>query len=173
VDNRDTRKPAPFDSCLALCHELSERLTAAENYFSAFRRLYQTGCGRAPSPPGEVLEKALSQLAQANQLVHQLRPMLTNGAGLTAPTVAQGRDYRVCFLNQFARGAKTIRACQRSIVVRSAKTREEAVEEAKKRFAELEGVPDWRLHAQMIEVGAAATEAAASDAAPERVELDQ
>ncbi len=62
--------------------------------------------------------------------------------------------YRVCFLNEFSRGPKNIMACQRSIVVRSAKTRERAIEAAKKRFAKLEGVPDWHLHATMVQVEA-------------------
>ncbi len=44
-------------------------------------------------------------------------------------------------------------ACQRSIVVPSAESREAAIEAAKQRFAELEGVPDWTLHATFIEAG--------------------
>jgi hypothetical protein len=165
VDDQDTRKAASGDSCLALCHELSERLTAAGNYFTAFQRLFETRFGRAPAQPGEVLEKALSQLAQASQLVHQLRPMLTKIASLTAAPARQEGGYRICFLNQFACGAKTITGCQRSIVIRSAKTREDAIEKAKKRFAELEGVPDWRLHAQTVEVTALDTEPEAARAA--------
>jgi len=74
--------------------------------------------------------------------------------------------YRVCFLNEFPRGPKNITACQRSIVIHSAKTRERAVEAAKKRFARLEGVPDWHLHATMIEVEALGAE----PGAPIRVE---
>ena len=156
--DRNTGDAATVNSCLALCDELSERLTAAESYFAACQRLSKPMPRRVPSNTEEFLDKALTQLAEANQLVHQLRPLLTKIASLTAPPVAQESGFRICFLNQFPRGAKTITACQRSIVIRSAKTREDAVEEAKKRFAELEGVPDWRLHAQMIEVGAADTE---------------
>ena len=77
----------------------------------------------------------------------------TLGRALPPPTNGSG-GYRVCFLNQFAQGPKVITACQRSIVIPSATTREDAVEQAKKRFTELEGVPDWHLHATMIEVGA-------------------
>ncbi len=167
MQDRDIGKAAPAHA-LALCHELSERLTATENYFSACRRLSGTATGRAQPRPAEVIEKALSQLAQANHLVHQLRPMLT---ALASPPASESRQidaspgqplpptgngsggYRVCFLNQFARGPKTITACQRSVMIRSAKTREDAIEQAKRRFAELEGVPDWHLHATMIEVG--------------------
>ena len=32
--------------------------------------------------------------------------------------------YRVCFLNEFSRGPKNVMACQRSIVIRRAKSRE-------------------------------------------------
>ncbi|MGC2201065.1 MAG: hypothetical protein WA633_13100 [Stellaceae bacterium] len=60
-------------------------------------------------------------------------------------------SYRVDFINQFARYDKVYKVCQRSIVV-SAASREEATETAKKRFAELEGIRDWRIHAAMIEV---------------------
>jgi hypothetical protein len=74
--------------------------------------------------------------------------------GQALPPATKGiRGYRVCFLNQFARGPRSITACQRAIVIRSTKTCEDAIEQAKKRFAELEGVPDWHLHATMIEVG--------------------
>ncbi len=165
------------NASLALCHELSERLTAAESYFGAYRRLSKTASGRARPRPAEILENALSQLALASRLVHQLRPILADAA--KSPTLASDRiddspgqplpvagngcgGYRVCFLNQFARGAKTITACQRSIVIRSAKSREDAIEEAKKRFAELEGVPDWRLHATIIEAGSLDDEPSAS-----------
>ena len=60
-------------------------------------------------------------------------------------------SFRVDFINQFARHDKVYKVCQRSIVV-SAASREEATETANKRFAELEGIHDWRIHAAMIEV---------------------
>jgi hypothetical protein len=167
MDDQDIGKTTVASACLNLCHELSERLTAAQNYFSACRRLF---IARSPLPhpqPAEVLEKAFCQLAEAGDLAHRLRPLLTalaspatRGSDLVGnplDRVSPSRDegcgsYRVCFLNQFSQGAKVITACQRSIVIRSAKTREDAVEEAKKRFAKLEGVPEWHLHATMIEV---------------------
>jgi hypothetical protein len=47
---------------------------------------------------------------------------------------------------------------------------EAAVEAAKQRFAELEGIPDWTLHASFIEAGLLEDDAAAgSESAPERV----
>ena len=166
--DRDIGKAAPAHACLALCRELNERLTATKSYFSACRRLCKTASRSAQPRSAEVVEKALSELAQATHLVHQLRPMLIALAssaapesdriedplGQALPPATKGiRGYRVCFLNQFARGPRTITACQRAIVIRSAKTCEDAIEQAKKRFAELEGVPDWHLHATMIEVG--------------------
>jgi hypothetical protein len=45
-------------------------------------------------------------------------------------------------------------SCQRSIVIPSAPSAEQAAEEAKKQFAELEGIRDWKIHAALIEVEA-------------------
>jgi hypothetical protein len=61
-------------------------------------------------------------------------------------------SYRVDFLNQFARNEKVFRVCQRSIVVRKAESPEHAIETAKQRFAKLEGIRDWWIHAAMIEI---------------------
>jgi len=58
----------------------------------------------------------------------------------------------VCFLDEFARFDTVVRACQRAIVIRCAPSRERAIEAAKKRFARLEGIRDWRDHARIIEV---------------------
>jgi hypothetical protein len=44
-------------------------------------------------------------------------------------------------------------ACQRTIVIPSAPSREAAIEVAKQRFAELEGIRDWYIHASFIEAG--------------------
>jgi hypothetical protein len=63
-------------------------------------------------------------------------------------------DYRVDFLNKFARNEKLVKVCQRSIVVRAADSPERAIETAKQRFVELEGIRDWRLHAAKIEIAA-------------------
>ena len=61
-------------------------------------------------------------------------------------------SYRVGFFNEFARGARLHKVCQRSIVIRCASSAEEAAEAAKRRFAQLEGIRDWRIHAAMIEI---------------------
>jgi hypothetical protein len=58
----------------------------------------------------------------------------------------------VCFMNEIPRADKLFRCCQRSIVIRSAPSVEQAVEAAKKQFAELEGIRDWKIHAALIEV---------------------
>jgi hypothetical protein len=63
-------------------------------------------------------------------------------------------SYRVCFMNEIPRNDKLFRCCQRSIIIRSAANAEQAVEAAKKQFAELEGIRDWRIHAGLIEVEA-------------------
>jgi hypothetical protein len=61
-------------------------------------------------------------------------------------------NYRVCFINEIPRNEKLFRCCQRTIIIRSSPGPEIAVEAAKKRFAELEGVRDWKLHASVIEI---------------------
>jgi pyridoxine/pyridoxamine 5'-phosphate oxidase len=61
-------------------------------------------------------------------------------------------SYRVCFINEIPRNEKLFRCCQRSIVIRSARTPARAVEAAKKRFAKLEGIRDWKIHAALIEI---------------------
>ena len=61
-------------------------------------------------------------------------------------------SYRVCFINEIPRNDKLFRCCQRSIVIRSAPDAERAVEAAKQRFAELEGIREWKIHAALIEV---------------------
>ena len=66
--------------------------------------------------------------------------------------------YRVSFINEIARNDKVFRCVQRSIVIRSAHSRTRAIEAAKKRFARLEGVRDWKLHAGTIEVERVETE---------------
>ena len=61
-------------------------------------------------------------------------------------------SYRVCFINEIPRNERLFRCCQRSIVIRSASSAERAVEAAKKQFAELEGIRDWKIHAALIEL---------------------
>ena len=65
-------------------------------------------------------------------------------------------------MNRFARGRNTITACQRTIVVPSAESREAAIEIAKQRFAEVEGIPNWQIHASFIEAGLIEDDAAAA-----------
>ena len=61
-------------------------------------------------------------------------------------------SYRVSFINDIPRNQKLFRCCQRSIVVRAARSPERAVEAAKKRFARLEGICNWNIHAGRIEL---------------------
>jgi hypothetical protein len=58
----------------------------------------------------------------------------------------------VCFINEIPKNEKLFRCCQRSIIIRSARTPERAIEAAKKRFARLEGIRDWKIHAALIEI---------------------
>jgi hypothetical protein len=60
-------------------------------------------------------------------------------------------SYRVDFFNTFARNEKIHKVCQRSIIT-SACCAEEAREIAEARFAELEGVRHWSIHAAEVEV---------------------
>jgi hypothetical protein len=55
-------------------------------------------------------------------------------------------------LNEIARNERLFRCCQRSIVIRAARSPERAVEAAKKRFARLEGIRDWKIHAGLVEL---------------------
>jgi len=61
-------------------------------------------------------------------------------------------SYRVCFINEIPRNEKLFRCCQRSMIIRSARTLERAIEAAKKRFARLEGISNWKIHAALIEI---------------------
>ena len=61
-------------------------------------------------------------------------------------------SYRVCFINEIPRGTRLFRCCQRSLVIRSARSPERAIKAAKKRFARIEGILDWKTHAGMIEI---------------------
>ena len=59
---------------------------------------------------------------------------------------------RVCFIYKIPRNDRLFRCCQRSIIIRSARTPERAIEGSKKRFARLEGISDWKIHAALIEI---------------------
>lgn len=61
--------------------------------------------------------------------------------------------YRVSFFNNLTNCyGKPFKVCQRSIVIRSARSPARAIEAAKVRFARLEHICDWALHAEKIEV---------------------
>ena len=65
--------------------------------------------------------------------------------------------YRVSFFNELTNSSgKLFKVCQRSVDIRMARSLDRAVEAAKKRFARLEHVGEWRLHAQLVEVEAIA-----------------
>jgi hypothetical protein len=61
-------------------------------------------------------------------------------------------SYRVCFFDEIPRNRRLYRCCQRSIIIQAACTPERAIEAAKKRFARLEGIRDWKIHAGTIEI---------------------
>jgi hypothetical protein len=67
-------------------------------------------------------------------------------------------SYRVSFINEIPTNQKLFRCCQRVITIRSARTRERAVEAAKKRFARLEGIRNWKIHAALIAIEPTETE---------------
>jgi hypothetical protein len=137
-----------YEAHLAVCHELSERLTAITNYLAAALRLSKIELRPAAVPlrHDEILEKALGQVDQANEEIKRFRKLLEPTATNIRPV------HRVCFLNEFTRFNTDVRPCQRAIIIRSARSRERAIEAAKQRFARLEGIRDWRDHAKIIEV---------------------
>jgi hypothetical protein len=97
---------------------------------------------------------ALTLLPQLSEKLTAARKCLKAVQRQPAPgDSGMGHSYRVCFMNRFARGRNTITACQRSIVIPAAGSREAAIEAAKRQFAELEGIRDWNLHAMFIEAG--------------------
>ena len=137
-----------YHAQLAVGHELSERLTTIGNYLAAALRLSETQSVSVATPPRhtEILKKALGQVSLGSEEIKRFRNLLTSGG------IKAGPVYRVCFLNEFARFGLVARPCQRAIIIRSTRSRERAIEAAKKRFARLEGVRDWRDHAKIIEV---------------------
>jgi len=136
------------EAYLAALHELSERLTATTNYLAAGLRLSEIESAAAALPlrHTEILEKAFGEVSRANELIRRFRKLLDPAK------IKVGPVYHVCFLNEFARFNVVVRRRQRTIIIRSARSRERAVEAAKKRFARLEGIRDWRTHAKIIEV---------------------
>lgn len=73
-------------------------------------------------------------------------------------------SYRVSFMNDIPRDGKLFHCCQRSIVNRAARSRERAVEAAKKRFARCERICNWNIHADRVEVEVIASPAKPGDA---------
>ena len=128
-------------------HQLSERLTSTANYLEVLRKMIDAGASPVLPRHAEVADKALAQLGAAVDVFHRLRR--TFAAPNDEPP---NHDYRICFMNDVNHGGKNITACQRSIVVRSAASPELAIEAAKQRFAELEGICDWHIRASTIEV---------------------
>jgi hypothetical protein len=67
-------------------------------------------------------------------------------------------DYRVFFFNNLVSSyGKSFKCLQRVITVNSANDAGEASEKAKREFERLEGVSNWRCHAQFLEVEGAAS----------------
>ena len=61
--------------------------------------------------------------------------------------------YRVSFFKNLTNSnGELFKVCQRSIAICSAHSTTRAVEAAKRRFARLEHIGNWRLHADNIEV---------------------
>ncbi|MBV8935287.1 MAG: hypothetical protein JO095_05740 [Alphaproteobacteria bacterium] len=60
-------------------------------------------------------------------------------------------SYRVSFINDILQGGTLFHCRQRSMMMRAARNPERAVEAAKKRFARLEGICNWNIHAGQIE----------------------
>jgi hypothetical protein len=65
------------DACVALCHELSERLTAAGNYLGGLQRLLEIGYRRGQPLSEEILKKASAEVTRAGEAIHQFRRTLT------------------------------------------------------------------------------------------------
>jgi hypothetical protein len=131
-------------------HQLSEHLAAARNDLVAAQSRPGSVAHHISRASTELLERALAQLDQADEIFLHLQKALD---GSSPADNSAGRGYRVCFMNRFARGRNTITACQRSIVISSAESREAAIEVAKQRFAELEGIPNWQIRASFTEAG--------------------
>jgi hypothetical protein len=129
----------------------------------------EAGLTASRGPPKDLLKRALEQLDQAGEILVHLHKALD---GSSPAENRAGRGYRVCFLNRFARGRNTVTACQRSIVIPFTESREAAIEAAKQRFAELEGISNWQIHASFIEAGLLEDDAAAARDSDEQRSAD-
>jgi hypothetical protein len=62
-------------------------------------------------------------------------------------------DYRVIFFNNLVNSyGKPFKCLQRIVTVSSANDAEQALEKAKREFERLENVPNWKCHAQFLEM---------------------
>jgi hypothetical protein len=161
-------------STTVILHQLAERVTAIGNYVAAACRLHEIEAAEAfASHAGEILHEALAQVRAAGRAFHELHAVLGARDADPRPDARSAyqtpsRPYRVHFLNAFARGSDVVHACQRTLTIRSARSPERAIEAAKKRFARIEGIPDWRVHAQIIALEVVGAEAPLFDAAGDR-----
>jgi hypothetical protein len=71
------------EATLATLHQLSERLTAITNYLEAALRLSRTAAPAAgvSSNHGEILQKTVAQVSQADEAIKRLRRLLVEDAG--------------------------------------------------------------------------------------------
>jgi hypothetical protein len=61
--------------------------------------------------------------------------------------------YRIHFFNELMNSSgHPFHCCQRVIEIRAAKSKDRAVEAAKRRFARRESISHWHVHAHSIEV---------------------
>lgn len=140
----------------ATLHQLAEHITAIGNYVAAACRLREVEPpGAFASHVGDILGKAMAQVREAGRAIQELRAVVGSGdadprADPRSANQSVGGPYRVHFLNEFARANSVTRVCQRMITIRSARSPERAVEAAMKRFARVERIAHWRVHAQII-----------------------
>jgi hypothetical protein len=63
------------------------------------------------------------------------------------------KSYRIGFFNELRNDSgHMFHCCQRVVEIRLAKTKERAIEAAKRRFAHRERISNWSIHARSIEV---------------------
>jgi hypothetical protein len=71
----------------------------------------------------------------------------------SSPQEAEMNAYRVSFMNDLVNSSgHKFHCCQEVIEIRSAKSRDRAVQAAKHRFARRQSVPHWTVRAHTIEV---------------------
>jgi hypothetical protein len=87
----------------------------------------------------------------AQGLPHGREPRERGGRGWQTGRVMT--DYRVIFFNNLVNSyGKSFKCLQRVVTVSSTNDTEEASEKAKREFERLEDVPNWKYHAQFLEV---------------------